>query len=630
MAALEMDGCNSVAPMRSVDFFEPEMRLDRNADGSMVLRTQEGLQPYGDRLGDWLAGWAAQFPKRALLVDPDPDGDVVLSYGEAFEKVLALGAAFLKHGVDKERPILMMADNSIESALVQLAGFHIGVPVSLVAPAYATQATDFSKLRHVLDLLTPGLLIIEDALPFARALDEAVPADLPAAAFRNAFERPGVEAFSDMVRTPVTPAVATAAGAVNGDTVAQFLFTSGSTGAPKAVINTHRNLCANGQMTMQAHPFLETEPPVMVDWLPWNHIAGSNSLRLVLRTGGTLYIDRGRPVPALIGRTVELLRRVSPTLYFNVPAGFEALLPYLRDDVMLRESLFRRVKFLWYAAAAMQQSTWNELQQIALDTCGEQILIVSGLGMTETSPLALMGNRRASGVGVVGVPVPGCEVKLVPHDDNLELRYRGDNITPGYWRNDAATAEAFDDEGFFRSGDLLSMVDDSQPEAGLRFEGRISEDFKLVTGTRVGAGGLRLRALEALRPLVNDVVLTGEGRSDVRMLVFPDWAACRRMAGLEQDEDTPEQLAQDPRILDLFRAPIASLSATTNAVSNRIAGAMLMDEPPSAPKGEFTDKGSISARGVLRNRQGAVAALHGISVVDGGFVAPPAIDREEP
>jgi feruloyl-CoA synthase len=348
----------------------------------------------------------------------------------------------------------------------------------------------------------------------------------------------------------------------------------------------------------------------MVDWLPWNHTAGGNSdFNIVLSNGGTMYIDPGKPTPELIGKSVALLRRVSPTIYFNVPMGFEALLPYLRSDPELNATFFRKMRYLWYAAAAMQPSTWAALEALATAATGERVLILSGLGMTETSPLALFGNKVANGAGVVGIPGPGMDLKLVPHGDQLEARYRGPNVTPGYWRDAAATRAAFDEEGFFLSGDLLAWADESRPEAGLTFEGRISEDFKVSSGTKVAAGALRLSALFLLGPLAKDVVIAGEGRNDVRMLVFPDWAACAKAAGLDPALSAAE-LAATESVKCLFRAPVAELTAKGSGNSNRIVAAVLVPEAPSAADGELTEKGTINGRRLLRNRPELLDVLY--------------------
>jgi feruloyl-CoA synthase len=406
-------------------------------------------------------------------------------------------------------------------------------------------------------------------------------------------------------------AVKAAASRVDRETIAKFLFTSGSTGMPKAVINTHGMICSNSQVKRQVAPFLTEEPPVMVDWAPWNHSAGSNSnFSIILHNGGTLYIDPGRPTPALFGASLELLRRVSPTLYFNVPRGYELLIPHLAADRAFCEHFFRRVKFLWYAAASMQPTTWFELEQLAVKAVGHRILTVTGLGMTETGPIALFGNVRASGPGVVGIPVAGVELNLIPHDNSFEVRYRGPSITPGYWRDPTATVAAFDEQGFFLSGDLVSFVDRERPGAGLRFEGRINEDFKLSSGTKVAAGKVRLDALDALRPLANEVVVCGADRDDVRILVFPDWEVCAATLGLDRAAK-PAQIASHQALRAIFHERLAKLYAAGTGSSNRIVAALLVEVPPSSAAGELTEKGTVSSRALLRNRPELIEALFG-------------------
>jgi feruloyl-CoA synthase len=396
--------------------------------------------------------------------------------------------------------------------------------------------------------------------------------------------------------------VAAAATQVGRDTIAKFLFTSGSTGIPKAVINTHGMICANSQMKRQVAPCLVEEPPVMVDWAPWNHTAGGNSnFSIILHNGGTLYIDPGKPTPSLFGASLELLRRVSPTIYFNVPRGYELLIPHLKAEPEFREHFFRRLQFLWYAAASMQPATWFDLEQLAIEAVGHRILTVSGLGMTETAPIALFGNVNATGPGVVGVPVAGVELKLIPHDDCFEVRYRGPNVTPGYWRDPKATEAAFDEEGFFRSGDLVSFIDSNRPEAGLRFDGRMNEVFKLSSGTKVSAGKLRLDALDALRPLASEVVVVGADREDVRILVFPDWEVCASTAGVNSIA-TPAELASNKALRAIFYERLAKLAATGTGSSNRIVAALLVEVPPSNSAGELTEKGTVNSRALQRNR----------------------------
>jgi feruloyl-CoA synthase len=493
-----------------------------------------------------------------------------------------------------------------------LAALYVGIPIAPIAPAYALQTTDYIKLSHAFRLLTPGMVIVDDGVLYRDAIENALDPTVPVIALRNSS---GARSMGDLASLQGDgrrrEEVAAAAARVGRETVAKFLFTSGSTGMPKAVINTHGMICANSQMKRQVAPCLADEPPVMVDWAPWNHTAGSNSnFSIILHNGGTLYIDPGKPTPALFGASLELLRRVSPTIYFNVPKGYELLIPHLKSDRALREHFFRRLQFLWYAAASMQPATWFDLEQLAVEAVGHRILTVSGLGMTETAPIALFGNVHANGPGVVGVPVAGVELKLVPHDDSFEVRYRGPNVTPGYWRDPKATEAAFDEDGFLRSGDLLSFIDPKQPRAGLRFDGRMNEVFKLSSGTKVSAGKLRLDALDALRPLAHEVVVVGADRADVRILVFPDWDVCANAVGLDRTA-TPAEIASNKSLRAIFHERLAQIAAAGTGSSNRIVAALIVETPPSSAAGELTEKGTVNSRALQRNRPELLEILFG-------------------
>jgi feruloyl-CoA synthase len=615
------------ARLRPVRFFSPDVELTHQADGSYLMRSVEPLADYDHRIGAWLDRWALEAPDRAFIIEQTKneqtkseqtkneqtkDGERTIHYGEAREAALALAEGLIDYDLGPERPIAILAANSIDYALMILAAGYVGIPFAPIAPAYALQTTDYLKLSHSFRLLTPGMVVVDDGELYRDAIEKALGTTIPVVALRN------VPPSSNMIRFASLrgdgsrrDAVMAAAARVGRETVAKYLFTSGSTGVPKAVINTHGMLCANAQMKRQVAPILADEPPVMVDWAPWNHTAGGNSnFSIVLHNGGTLYIDPGKPTPALFGESLKLLRRISPTIYFNVPKGFELLIPHLEADSAFRENFFRRIKFLWYAAASMQPSTWNALEQLTVKAVGQRILIVSGLGMTETSPIALFGNLYATGPGVVGIPVAGMDLKLVPHDDSFEAYYRGPNITPGYWRDPTATAASFDDDGFFRSGDLLSFIDPKRPRAGLRFDGRISEDFKLTSGTRVNAGKLRLIALDALRPLASEVVIVGADREDVRMFIFPDWEACAEVAGLDRDA-TPAQTASNKILRTILHERLTELAAAGTGSSNRIVAAILVEFPPSSAAGELTEKGTVNSRGLQRNRPELLDILFG-------------------
>lgn len=593
-------------------FFSPDVELTPQADGSYLMRSVEPLADYDHRIGDWLDRWALEAPDRAFIVEQTKNGERTLRYREAREAALTLAEGLLSYDLGPERPIAILAANSIDNALMILAAVYVGIPFVPIAPAYALQTTDYLKLSHSFRLLTPGMVVVDDGELYRDPIEKTLGTTIPVIALRNVPPSSNVISFASLRGDGSRrEAVMAAAARVGRETVAKYLFTSGSTGVPKAVINTHGMLCANAQMQRQVAPILADEPQVMVDWAPWNHTAGGNiNFSIVLHNGGTLYIDPGKPTPTLFGESLKLLRRISPTIYFNVPKGFELLIPHLEADRTFREHFFRRIKFLWYAAASMQPSTWNALEQLTVKTVGQKILIVSGLGMTETSPVALFGNLHATGPGVVGIPVAGMDLKLVPHDDSFEVCYRGPNVTPGYWRDRAATESAFDEDGFFCSGDLLSFIDPERPRAGLRFDGRISEDFKLTSGTRVCAGKLRLIALDVLRPLANEVVIVGADREDVRMLIFPDWEACAEVAGLDRDA-TPAQTASNKVLRTILLERLTQVAATGTGSSNRIVAAFLVEVPPSGAAGELTEKGTVNSRGLQRNRPELLDILFG-------------------
>ena len=598
------------APFRPVRFFAPDVELTRHSDGSILMRSAEPLSDYDNCIGDWLDRWALAAPDRAFLIEQTEDGERTISYREARESVLTLAEGLLSFALGPERPLAILGGNSIDYALIKLAALYVGIPLAPIAPGYALQSIDYLKLAHTFRVLTPGMVIVEDGVLYRIALEHALKDNIPVVALRNP--------TADMASLDSLPgdgsrrdAVSAAAARVGRETVAKYLFTSGSTGMPKAVINTHGMLCANAQMKRQVAPVLADEPPVMVDWAPWNHTAGGNSnFNIILHNGGTLYIDPGKPLPGRFDASLKLLRRIAPTIYFNVPRGYEMLIPHLEADREFSAHFFRHIKFLWYAAASMQPSTWFALERLAVDAVGEKILTVTGLGMTETSPIALFGNLYATGPGVVGIPVAGLELKLVPQDSSYEVRYRGPNVTPGYWRDPAATKAAFDEDGFFASGDLLSFIDPERPKAGLRFDGRISEGFKLTSGTKVSAGKLRLDALDALRPLVNEVVVVGADRKDVRILVFPDWEVCAATAGLNGDA-TPAQIASNTFLRTILRGRLEKLAVTGTGSSNRIVAALLVEVPPSAAAGELTEKGTVNSRGLQRNRPELLDILFG-------------------
>ncbi len=565
-------------PVRAVRLGATAVVAERHPGGEWRLRSPHALGAYPLKLTERLEHWAREAPGRVLFAQRDAGSWRTLSYAQARSRARRIAAALLARELSAERPLVVLSGNDLEHALLHLGALYAGIPYAPVSPAYSLLSTDFAKLRAIVQLLEPGLVYLADPKAFGAATEVAVPRHV---------EVVTAAGFAQLERVAADAAVEEAHARVGPDTIAKFLFTSGSTGAPKAVINTQRMWCSNQAMIAAAFEFFRDEPPVLVDWAPWHHTAaGNHDFGLAIYNGGSYYIDEGKPLPGAIEATVQNLREIAPTWYFNVPKGFEALLPYLRADERLRRNFFSRLKVLWFAGAALPQHVFDEMKDLAFDTCGETIPFLTGLGSTETAPFAIGRLWETDDAANVGLPPPGAEVRLVPVEGRLEMRVKGPHITPGYWRAPELTAQAFDEEGFYRLGDAFTLADPEDPAQGLRFAGRLAEDFKLATGTWVHVGPLRARFIEHFAPLVRDVVIAGEGRGELGALIFPAGAAAR----------------------EAYLARLRTLGGTGS--SNRIARAMLLEEPPSLDAGEATDKGSINQRAVLARRKDLVEALY--------------------
>jgi feruloyl-CoA synthase len=602
----------AAAPLRPVRLGKLDVVLEKGADGVMHIRAAQPLGKYHRKLSDALEHWAKTAPERTFIAQRDSQGDWrKLSYAQVLSDVRRIGAALLRRGLSPDKPIVVLSGNDIEHALLGLAATYAGIPYAPISPAYSLMSSDFGKLRMLIELLTPGLVFVNDGGPFARALHAAVPDETELVVARNPPGDRKTTLFSDLLGAPDDASINAAHDAVTPDTIVKFLFTSGSTGSPKAVINTHRMLCSNQAMLASGFAFVTDEPPVVVDWLPWSHTFGSNhNFNMVLTYGGSLYIDEGNPTPPGVPKTVRNLREIAPTIYFNVPKGYEALVAHFRADETLRRNFFSRLKVLFYAGAGLNQTTWDELTQLAVETTGERIIFLSSLGSTETSPLALACSWDFDRPGNIGVPTPGVELKLVPNEGKLEARLRGPHITPGYWRQHALTRDAFDEAGFYKIGDALKFVDPNDPSKGLLFDGRIAEDFKLSTGTWVSVGPLRARFIDHFAPYVRDVVFAGADRDFIAALVFPDIEACRKLAGLGPDASASD-IVGAPSLRQKFAELLRKLATLSPGSSTRIARAILMADLPSMDRSEMTDKGSINQRAVLRNRASLVDELYG-------------------
>jgi len=586
--------------------------LERLAGGALLIKPEEALRPYIRVMTDRLEHWAKVSPERVCLAKRGADDQWrTLTFGQAWESIQSIGQALLDRGLSAERPVAILSENDFEHFLLTMAGQHVGVPVSPISPQYSLISRDFGKLRHTLHILTPGLVFVADGARYARALEAVVGEHVEVVATTAPPDRRKSTLFADLLATRATPAVQAAHDRLDPDSPAKFLFTSGSTGIPKGVITTHRMLCSNQQMMAQVWGFLEDEPPVILDWLPWNHVFGGNSdIGLCVYHGGTFYIDDGRPGPGWIEKSVRNLREISTTFYLNVPKGYEDLLPFLRADRDLRETFFRRLRLMFYAGAGLSQPVWDAYRELAVETCGERIIMVSGLGSTETSPMAIQTTWETDRAGIIGIPVPGVELKLVPRGAKLEARVRGPNTTSGYWRQPELTRNIFDDEGFYCFGDAVRFVDPEDVNKGLLFDGRLTEDFKLASGTWVSVGPLRLKITGFCAPLVRDVVVAGHDRGYVAILIFADLDACRSLAPELPKEAPPEQILRHEAVRAEFESLLARLAAESTGSSNRVVRAILAEEPLSLDAGEVTDKGSINQRAVLEHRANLVEELY--------------------
>jgi feruloyl-CoA synthase len=593
-------------------FATPAIIADRRADGSVLVRSTTPLGESARCIGDWLERWARQAPDRIFLADragADAPWSTV-TYKEALRQVRSAAAWILAQGLNAERPLVILSDNSVQHALFALAAQHVGVPSAAISPAYSLISRDFDKLKSMIGLLGPGAIYVSATKPFAAALTAIKPLHTAAIVSGNADDADAIS-FRAVAATPETPDVDKAFSALTPDTIAKFLFTSGSTGTPKAVINTQRMLTSSQQAKAQTWTFLEDigDKLVILDWLPWSHTFGANhNFNLVLRNGGTLYVDGGKPAPGLFATSLANLRSVMPTVYFNVPRGFDMLIAALRSDEELRNRFFNEVKFAFYAGAALPQNLWDALEELSIKTVGRALPMVSAWGSTETSPLATDCHFQAKRSGNIGVPIPGTELKLVPSGDKLEVRVRGPNVTPGYWKAPELTAQAFDAEGFYLIGDAVTFADPDHPELGLFFDGRVAEDFKLNSGTWVSVGTLRVAGIAALAPLAQDIVVTGHGGDEVRFLVFPNVAACRAHAGLPDTADVKDVIGHD-KVRGAIAQGLLKLKAQSGNSSGHATRALLLAEPASVDGGEITDKGYINQRAVLTRRAAAVAAL---------------------
>ena len=597
--------------MTKLNFAPARVEREDLPGGAFILRSPMTLEPYAATLCEHLEGWAEKAPDRPFLAQRDGSGGWrKVAYAEAHQLARSIAQALLDRNIPAERPIMIVADNGIDHALLMFGGLYAGIPVSPISPPYALMSSDYGKLKHVLDVLDPSIIYVPDGERFAKALGALDLGGVEIVVSANPPAGRQATLFQALCDTAASPRVEEAIAASTPDTIAKILFTSGSTGMPKGVINTHRMLCSNQQALAQAWPFIEEKPPVLVDWLPWSHTFGANhNFNLVLRNGGSLYIDGGKPIPGLIETTVANLKDVAPTVYFNVPRGYDQLIPFLEADAGFRDHFFSRLDTVFYAAAALPQNLWERMENLSIAARGEKITMTSAWGSTETAPLATTVHFEIDRAGVMGLPVAGTEIKMIPNAGKLEILVRGPNVTPGYYKRPDLTEAAFDEDGFLRTGDAVKLADPGDPAQGVIFDGRVAEDFKLLTGSWVSAGTIRVAAIAAGEPMIQDAVVTGHDRDEIGLLVFPNGAGLAQVAELPSDTPIGDLIAH-PAVKQALIGAMARYNADHPASSQRIARVLIMDGPPQMDANEITDKGYINQRAVIENRSGLIETLY--------------------
>jgi len=617
------------APHAALNFAPAAVDIETLGNGTRILRSPQVLDPYPGSVIQPLRRWADREPSRIFLAERSRDRDWrKLSYQETLASITAISQAFLDRGLLNENhrftsTVAILSDNGIDNALIQLAAMQIGVPVVPVSPAYSLMSKDHARLKYILDIVSPGLVYAEDGQRFEGALAVAAEKGCEVVVGNHPPSGISTTPFASLEGTPPSEAVETAYRHVTPESTAKILFTSGSTGSPKGVINTQRMLCSNQQAIGQIWPFLKKRPQTILDWLPWNHTFGGNhNFNMMLFNGGTIYIDDGKPAPGLIERTVANLREISPTLYFNVPRGFDMLLPYLEKDPALQDRFFRNLDLIFYAGAALPENLWKRLETLAIRSRGERVHMVSAWGSTETAPMVTSVHFPIDRAGVIGLPAPGSELKMVPGSGKLELRVKGPNVTPGYYKDPELTAASFDENGYYCIGDAGKLADDNRPEKGIVFDGRVSENFKLASGSWVHVGTLRLDLISAVAPVIQDAVITGHDRDELGLLVFPNPMGCKSLCPDLTEEISLPDLIRRPEVRERVEKGLTEHNRRHRGSSRQVTRVLLMCEPPDIDANEITDKGYINQRAVLDRRVDLVERLYAADATEPVLIIP--------
>lgn len=586
---------------KALTFAPKELSIERRADGSLILSSPIQLGECDWRITDFLPAWANSVPDRIFLAQRNAKGGWdEITYGEAWLQVQAVGQSLVDMGAKPADKLAVLSGNSIENAVISFAAMSIGVILAPISPNYTLMPGGLARLKDVAEALRPNFVFVQSGRDFSAG--RSIP-ELAAATWISVDGAPDTVPFQAMTAISGSDGFERASGAVSCDAVAKILFTSGSTGFPKGVLNTHRMMASSLQMgSLLVSP---PDTPVQVEWLPWHHTMGSNViLHSILKNGGTLYIDDGRPLPQLFHKTIANLREISPTAMFNVPAGYNLLCDAIESDPELGASVFKRMDRMSYAGAAISEGTLEKLYRLTSSLTGRRIPVMSGYGTTETAPTISTTHWATDQPGEIGLPAPGLQLKLIPVSDTYEARVKGPNVTPGYLGRPDLTEKAFDEEGFYRIGDTVSFLDPQKPELGLRFTGRISENFKLANGTWVSIGNVRAAILAATRGVLLDIVVAGENRESCALLCWLNPTEAARIS-----KSSGSDLTCDADVVEFLKQRFREYNEAVGS-SERICAFSLLKEPPSMAAGEITDKAYVNQRAVLKHRSEQVERLY--------------------